>query len=185
MNNKSAVNVFIVCGLFILIGVSGLIFSFGASTNHTVLASAVPDISGPKVESKVVEISTIVYVDRPVIEIRQVEAPSKASANLRNFESLDELKQWLAISGDSTTIFMSVDGKVDCDDYALALQQRALADGYMISFQIIHAADYNQVFTGIKVPPDVLHAVDLAVIGNDVYYIEPQTNEIVFAANLD
>ena len=56
--------------------------------------------------------------------------------------------------------------------YALDLQQRALKDGYLMSASVIEKGDQ-------------LHMINLATIGNDVYYIEPQTDEVWFFANRD
>jgi len=67
----------------------------------------------------------------------------------------------------------------------LGLQRKALADGYVMSFQIIEPDKYNSIFESSKLPPNSLHAINLVLIGNSAYYIEPQTGEIVFAANLD
>jgi len=36
-----------------------------------------------------------------------------------------------------------------------------------------------------SISPDTLHAINLVLIDNSVYYIEPQTGEIQFAAHLD
>ncbi|MDO8568238.1 MAG: hypothetical protein Q7R57_05930 [Dehalococcoidales bacterium] len=54
-----------------------------------------------------------------------------------------------------------------------------------MSFQIIEPDKYNSLFEGAKIPLNTLHAINLAVIGNNVYYIEPQTGEVVLAAQLD
>jgi hypothetical protein len=65
------------------------------------------------------------------------------------------------------------------------MQQKALSEGYIMSFEIIDGEEYNGLFS-IPLPSEqVLHAINLAVIGNDVYYIEPQTGEVVHAAYLD
>lgn len=63
-------------------------------------------------------------------------------------------------------------GDYDCDDFALTLQRRANRDGYQMSVTITRKQGQ-------------LHMINLAVIGNDIYYIEPQTDEVWFFANLD
>ena len=90
-------------------------------------------------------------------------------------EALKELENWLAEDDGEKTVyfFVTPDGtegssdKYDCDDYALELQRRASKDGYLMSATIIEKQDQ-------------LHMINLATIGNDVYYIEPQTDEVWF-----
>lgn len=59
----------------------------------------------------------------------------------------------------------------DCDDYALMLQEEALQDGYMMSFGIIHSGEYNDLFQQEQVPDGTIHAINLVIIGNEVYYM--------------
>ncbi len=140
----------------------------------------------PTVETQLVETHTVQYVEKPVTVVEYVESIKKIPIELRNFSNLEELEQWLEDRGNVTTVrFQSADTIVDCDDYALELQYKALADGYVMSFQIIESSKYNSLFERGKMPPDTLHAINLAVVGNDAYYIEPQTGEVVFAAQLD
>ncbi|MFC2041100.1 PleD family two-component system response regulator [Chloroflexota bacterium] len=108
---------------------------------------------------------------RDIVKEVTVEKPIKQS----EFASLEELKKWLAEKSVTKSIFFFVtpDGtqassnKYDCDDYALDLQRRALEDGYLMSASIIEKQGQ-------------LHMINLATIGNEVYYIEPQTNEVWF-----
>ncbi len=140
----------------------------------------------PVVECRLVETHTIHYIDRPVSAVelvKLVEMPIK----LHNFNSLTELKQWvLEVNTTTTTVYLQrPDVTVDCDDFALTLQRKALADGYVMSFQIIASSEYNNLFKNGKISGDALHVINLAVIGNNAYYVEPQTGEVVFAAQLD
>lgn len=142
--------------------------------------------SSPSVESRVVKIHTIEYVEKPVTEVKYIERVKSLPVELRNFTGIEELKQWLEGNKNITTVrFQSPDNPVDCDDYAFELQQKALADGYVMSFQIIEPDKYNSLFESVKLPPNTLHAINLVLIGNTAHYIEPQTGEIVFAANID
>ncbi len=96
------------------------------------------------------------------------------------FSSQKELEKWLAEDDAETTVFFFVraDGtegssiEYDCDDYALELQQRASKDGFLMSVTIIKERGQP-------------HMINLATIGNDVYYIEPQTDEVWFYSHLD
>lgn len=135
---------------------------------------------------KLVETHTVQYIEQPVTEVKYIERMKNVPVELRNFSDLDELKQWLADKSNVTTVlFQSPDTTVDCDDYALELQYKALAEGYIMSFQVIGESAYNAIFATPLPPSQSLHAVNLAIIDNSIYYIEPQTNEIGFAAYLD
>jgi len=133
-------------------------------------------------------VEKVIYEPVEKIIVEHVETPKQ----LCHFQNLDELEQWLK---DTHVIAFSaqiVDSKTgrgikepDCDDYALNLQQKALADGYIISFEIIQPSEYNALFKLSQLPSGTFHAINSVVIGNDVYYIEPQTDEVVLAARLD
>jgi DNA-binding response OmpR family regulator len=113
---------------------------------------------------------------RDIVRNVVVEKPIKQ----REFASLEELKKWLAEKSVTKSIFFFVtsngtqasSNKYDCDDYALDLQKRALEDGYLMSASVIEKQGQ-------------LHMINLATIGNDVYYIEPQTDEVWFYCNRD
>jgi len=145
------------------------------------------DVGFQPVQVRVTETHTIQYVEKPVTVVEYVDRVERVPMELRNYNGLEELKQWLVeVNTNTTTIYFErPDAVVDCDDFALALQRKALADGYMMSFQIIETNRYNSLFESSKMPPNSLHAINLVVIGNNAYYIEPQTGEIVFAAQLD
>ena len=111
---------------------------------------------------------------------------------LRDFQDLEELEQWLG-NIEVRDIAEGVTAKevnqgiksFDCDDYALKLQEKALREGYIMSFEIIYPSEYNNLFKQGQIPAGTIHAINLVIIGNEVYYIEPKTREIVFVAHLD
>lgn len=119
--------------------------------------------------------------------VERVETPKP----LRHFQNLDELEGWLGNIGVLDIRFDVVDEesqrikKFDCEDYAIRLQERALRDGYIISFEVIRSAEYNALFKQKRIPNGAIHAINSVILGNEVYYIEPQTQEIVFVAYLD
>jgi len=119
---------------------------------------------------------TIHYVDREVIKEVIVEKPIE----LHEFTSLEELKAWLAEDDTNEYVHLVAgeDGvcrqsdKYDCDDYALQLQRRAAESGFLISVTIIEKRGRS-------------HMINLACIGNDIYYIEPQTDQVWFHCHKD
>ena len=173
--------------IIISIGVLSLAFCAGVWFCPVTSESQAITVIKPTVECQLVESHTVQYVDRPVTAVNNVERVREIPVELRNFNDLDELKQWLAevAMNTNTVFFQRPDAPVDCDDYALDLQCKALADGYILSFQVVSRSEYNAVFQGELPPGQSLHAINLAIIGNNVYYVEPQTGEIAFAVYLD
>ncbi len=179
-------SIYVISGGLFAVGVLVVLFSLRSSPSQTGFEPRITVIE-PTVQCRLVETHTVRYVDRPVTVVEQLERVKRIPVELRNYKDLEELKQWLVeVNTNRTTIyFQQPDVTIDCDDFALALQQKALADGYVMSFQIIEPTEYNSRFKSGKMPADTLHAINLAIIGNDAYYIEPQTGEVVFAAHLD
>ena len=164
----------------------------------SVYSSAFADITGSTggqpttlatvstVESRLVARHTTEYIEKPVTTIEYVERVRSEPVELRNFYDPEELKLWLENNVSSTIVHLqSPDSTVDCDDFALALQQKALRDGFIMSFEIIKEDEYNALFKNPLPSEQILHAINLAIIGNGAYYIEPQTGEIAFAVFLD
>jgi len=114
----------------------------------------------------------IVDINTPVEVIKTMEVPvDRPVLQLpRQFENYTELYTWLkeikiSVVIKSDTLF----SKVDCDDFALTLQAKALADGYIINVE--------------REPSN--HAMNSAIIGNDWYLIEPTNNTITHWTELD
>ncbi len=85
----------------------------------------------------------------------------------------------------TTTYFQSPGVTIDCDDYALDRQHKALTGGWIMSFEVISGSEYNTVFKSKLPPSQSLHSISLVIIGNDAGYIEPQTSEIGFTVHID
>ena len=135
---------------------------------------------------KVVEKEIYIPVEKTVVEHIETYKP------LRHFQNLDELERWLGNMWVLDIRFDVVDKETgqrikrfDCEDYAIRLQEKALRDGYIISFEVIRSVEYNALFKQKRIPSGAIHAINSVILGNEVYYIEPQTHEIVFVATLD
>jgi hypothetical protein len=119
---------------------------------------------------------TVRYVDREVVKEVLIEKP----VELRQFTSLEELEAWLAEddTDEYVYLFAGKDGvcrpsdRYDCDDYAFQLQQRAASSGFLISVTIIKKQGKP-------------HMINLACIGNSIYYIEPQSDKAWFYCSRD
>ena len=116
-----------------------------------------------------VEVPVLRTANHYIIEEKKivVEKP----VELRGFASLKELKEWLA-NDNTDAIHLIFGGEEglrvapnfqDCDDYAYALQKATEQDGYQMSIQI----DTRKH-----------HALNSAFIGNNIYFIEPQTDKV-------
>jgi nitrogen fixation-related uncharacterized protein len=92
------------------------------------------------------------------------------------FSSLWELRTWLAQDDTDRNPEHLTEGEgIDCDDYALTLQKHALQDGYIVSARFVDTDGDGSLD----------HAMNTAVIGNEVYSIEPQTDAVDFLCYLD
>lgn len=114
-------------------------------------------------------------VRKEVIVEKLVEKP----VELREFGSRQELVEWLERDETDATLYFTaevdwnhLDSKYDCDDFAYRLQWNALFDGYLMSTEIIFK-DAGQ------------HMVNSTAIGNHIYFIEPQTDEVWLGAHRD
>ncbi len=133
-------------------------------------------------------IERIVYEPVEKVIIKRIETPKP----LRHFQDPEELEQWL---GNIEVLDIRFDmvnqetnqhiKRFDCDDYALRLQEKALRDGYIMSFEVVRRVEYNDLFKHKQILDSTIHAANSVIIGNEVYYVEPQTHEVVFVAYLD
>ena len=110
--------------------------------------------------------TTIWELEKKLAESEGFVAYWRERAQPREFESLDELNAWLAKDDTDSTIYIFGSGclaNYDCDDYATALVQNALLDGYSVSAQI-----------------EGNHMLNSTIIGNKIYFIEPQNDKVWF-----
>jgi hypothetical protein len=110
--------------------------------------------------------ASIEKLKQKLTESEKLSAYWYGRANPREFESLDALKAWLAKDNTDKAVYIFGSGCLtgyDCNDYAVALVRNALLDGYLISFQV-----------------QGNHMLNSTIIGNKIYFIEPQTDEVWF-----
>ena len=163
--------------------VSAIVAVIAAIAATIFIFTSEPVIDVVIVEKEVVrEVEVVKEVVEKEIEYRNIveEIIIEKPIEQNEFSSKEDLKKWLAEDDGEKSVyfFVRADGtegssdKYDCDDYALELQQRANKDGFLMSVTIIEKQDQ-------------LHMINLVTISNDVYYIEPQTDEVWFYCNLD
>ncbi len=176
-----------VLAVLFAVAVLNIFFSIGVSIEQATIKPPTMTVTEPVVNCQLLNSHAVQYVEKPVAVVEYIERTQWVPVELRNFSDIGELKQWLVGVGmNTTTAYFQPPGvSIDCDDYALDMQHKALADGYLMSFEIIGISEYNAVFKSKLPPGQGLHAISLVIIGNDAYYIEPQTSEIGFAVHLD
>jgi hypothetical protein len=121
------------------------------------------------VEKKVVE-------KVPVIEYVEVE---KVPAELKQFESEEELAEWL--NADKTDELPYIKDLFECENFARTLMRNALGNGHYISFQVLK----NYTRPDTREFTEGPHAINSTIIGNYIYFIEPQTDDFWVAYALE
>lgn len=141
---------------------------------------AVPaEVTPPaKVIEIIKEVQVIVEIIKEVPVIVEVE--KKLAYEFREFEDLTELTDWLERnrlpivivadgSGSINLLNPESSSRYDCDDYAEDLQRKALVQGLLMSQQLVlNGRVYGVKVTSITEP----HMGNMAIAGNDIYYIE-------------
>lgn len=109
---------------------------------------------------------TIETLEQKLAESEKFGASWWERAHPKEFKSVDELKAWLAQDATNDTFYIFGDGcllNYDCDDYAVALVRNALSDSYLVSLQV-----------------EDNHMINSTIIGNKIYFIDPQTDKVWF-----
>jgi len=151
-----------VIGCFLVAFISGVLY-LAPETEHTT----------PMIVEEVI-------VSEGVTVVVMKETP----VQFRYFDSERELAEFLEQDDtDSVIRFVSeADFSYDCDDYARALRRRALEQGFLMSLQLVTD---GEIF-GVKVSDFARpHMGNLTMIGNDIYYIEPSTDEFCLVTAID
>ncbi len=89
-------------------------------------------------------------------------------AQPRHFSSTEELEVWLA--NDDTNQMEYSSDEFNCVDFALMLQERALDSGYILSTEVL---------------PVGSHWVNIAIIGDRIYIIEPQDDRVILEKKIN
>ena len=173
-------------GVLFILATLALVFCAGGYLGQATLEPKAVIDHEIRTVPQVIERVEFQPVEKIVVERIETYQP------LRHFRNLDELEGWVRNIGVLDIRFDVVNEetsqrikKFDCEDYAIRLQEKALSDGYIMSFEVIHSAEYNALFKQKQIPSGAIHAINSVILENEVYYIEPQTCEIVPVAYLD
>ncbi len=122
------------------------------------------------------------YHEQVTVKEVEVAKPVYVNNEWREFESVASLTEW--VKEHLAYIWIVGDKAADCDDYAERLQREAFKDGYLLSLQVIVGGMLN----GKNVSNYMdLHMGNLAIVGNEIYFIEPQPEyfRVVFVCYRD
>jgi len=100
-----------------------------------------------------------------------------------DWDSTTELQRFLA--QDTTDQYPWEYETFDCDDFALRLRLNALAMDKYISVVWIGHGEFQRLFGQPLDPQYDGHIMNAAIVGNWLYYIEPQTDQIFPGIMLD
>ncbi len=125
-------------------------------------------------ERPIVEVVETV-VEKKVIEkvpvIEYVEVEKEVPSELKQFESEEALIEWLHI--DKTDELPYMKDLFECENFARTLIRHSLEDGHHMSFQVLRNYTRPDTNEFIRGP----HAINSTIIGNNIYFIDPQTDD--------
>lgn len=170
------------------IALASSVFSFGAYYGQRV--------HEPEVVTQIQYVERPVYIEQASPEVgsqihniplppveRVVEKIIQKSSPLTDFQSLDELTQFLKENGSSKGYDFVANSRGlivfngQCANLAEQLQARAEAKGKRLDKAIIDSDQYYRWY-GERIPIEDSHAVNMAWIGKEIYFIEPQTDRV-------
>ena len=131
-----------------------------------------------------------VEVIKPVYIEKQVQVPLEVPVTLKDWDSPEQLMEFLKNDDTDWNFVFTADdqGNINfngqCEDYALQLRDRAMAKGMYLSVIALHPKEYEKWY-GQSVGADQYHAICMARIGNEFWYIEPTTDKCWRALYLD
>ena len=118
--------------------------------------------------------------------VRIVEVEKRIMIEPKNWVSLVELEEFL--DGDNTNEVLVFTANAtfnsSCEDRAFQLRKRAFDIGKRLEMEAITPAEYKKWYDD-TIASNKLHAICKAIIGNDVWYIEPADDRHWIGAYLD
>ncbi len=110
--------------------------------------------------------------------------------HLTDWESVAELRQFLDMDETDTHVFLKADeaGVIkltnQCEDLALQLRDRAMEQGKYLSVIALSPDEYLKWYGEVR-PPGSYHAICMARIGNEFWYVDPSDDRHWLALYLD
>ena len=176
-----------------------LALNVGLTHAKTHIITYVKNSSYPVIEPVYIEAVKTVSVEKPVrtIEViqpiyieKKVPVPLEVPVLLKDWDSPEQLFEFLKNDDTDQSITFIADSRGlislngQCEDFALQLRDRAMAAGMYLSVVALPPQEYEKWY-GQPVRADQYHAICMARIGNEFWYIEPTTDECWLALYLD
>jgi hypothetical protein len=139
---------------------------------------------------KATRVLTTIQIERPIYVEKEVKVLQEVPVILTDWDNPEQLAGFLKKDNTDRVIILQAgsSGQVEfngqCEDLALQLRDRAMTVGRYLSIQVLNPKEYEKWY-GIRVGPDVYHAICMARIGNGFWYIEPSNDKYWLALNLD
>lgn len=173
--------------VFCLLGIVVASVFFGYLIGSTSTTSEAGTVIKP-IPPQVIEIEVPVEVVKEVEVIKEVKVVEEVPIKLRHFETVQELKDWLQQLDGRVVLKANAEGIIKfqgiCDDVAMYLQDRAIEGGYKMSIEVLSRSEYHRWY-GEWLDEDQLHAVNSAIIGNEIWFIDFTSDKVWLAAYLD
>jgi hypothetical protein len=163
----------------------GLVYSKVTQVPETIVHTVTKNVNRYKEIPTVEVIETLVekkvIEEVPVIEYVEVEIEieKEIPLELKEFESEEEMVAWL--NADQTDELPYIKDLFECENFARTLMKHSLEEGYYVSFQVLK--NYTRPKT--KEFTEGPHAINSTIIGNYIYFIDPQTDEYWIAYKLE
>ena len=128
---------------------------------------------------------TLLFLIATVLPVKAIHEDNThyVVQELTDWESVAELMDFL--EADDTSEFIVFIEKAtfegQCEDYAMQLRDRATAKGRYLSLDVLTPSEYRHWYQ----EKGDYHMINSAIIGNEVWYIEPSDDRIWHALNLD
>ena len=129
-------------------------------------------------------------VEKPVI-VKEIEYVDKFIDRYRELEDWQSVEQFLAMDNtDSKVVFVADnDGVIrlngQCEDVAFQLRTRAETYGKRLETEALTKSEVLRYYGHTDMYYYDLHVVCKAIIGNEIWYIEPSNDKVWFRCYLD
>ena len=138
-----------------------------------------PEIQTVVIE-KPVQVESTIYGEQPIYVDRPVEIP--VDKELTDFQDLADLQQFVDSIG--IIVVFNETGLLGCYDNALFYWRKAYEQGKRVYIQSVEPPEYNRYFTKRTQQPDEGHIVISAVIGRQLYWVDPSSAEVILRGEL-
>jgi len=107
---------------------------------------------------------------------------------MNDWNSVWELEVFVALDDAPLVLIAGADGVINfdgqCEDYAFQLRNRAMLQGRHLDVEFITPIEYFAHFRK-HIEPRTVHAINKAIIGNEVWFVDKGSGDIWYQYDLD